>query len=249
VLIGRKLSSYRPPQEVLANASTQNGGPLVVSRALASSSTSSSSSGSASQSSAKHGSGHSGGHQHDALLFLFNAFVLGTVVTHLTSFKMFESLQQTVVLFSIGVVYSFVQEGLGASAELGVAGRSYNMWMDIDPHLILFTMLPALLTGDAMTLDTSVARRVAKQCVYLASVGVFVNSFLTAAFLYWYLPYEWTFLLSLTTGAILCATDPVAVVALLKELGASPTLTVLIQGESLLNDGTAIVLYTIAYNI
>jgi len=45
------------------------------------------------------------------------------------------------------------------------------------------------------------------------------------------------------------ATDPVAVVALLKELGASPTLTVQIQGESLLNDGTAIVVFTVMYNI
>merc|ERR1712050_621355 len=60
---------------------------------------------------------------------------------------------------------------------------------------------------------------------------------------------DWSFMLSLTTGSILCATDPVAVVALLKELGASPTLTVQIQGESLLNDGTAIVLYLVAYNM
>merc|ERR1719456_204911 len=98
-------------------------------------------------------------------------------------------------------------------------------------------------------MDVSIGRRVAKQCVFLASVGVCIFGFLTAAFLYWYLPYDWSFLLSLTTGAILCATDPVAVVDLLKELGASPTLTVLIQGESLLNDGTAIVLYTISYEL
>merc|ERR1739848_620706 len=59
----------------------------------------------------------------------------------------------------------------------------------------------------------------------------------------------WSFLLSLVTGSILCATDPVAVVGLLKELGASPTLTVQIQGESLLNDGTAMVLFNVAYNM
>merc|ERR1719191_2669418 len=100
-----------------------------------------------------------------------------------------------------------------------------------------------------MTLDTSVARRVAKQCVYLASVGVGVNCFLTAFFLHWYLPHNWDFLMCLVTGAILCATDPVAVVALLKELGAPPTLTVQIQGESLLNDGTAIVLYQLSYRM
>ena len=42
-------------------------------------------------------------------------------------------------------------------------------------------------------------------------------------------------------GAVVSATDPVAVVALLKDLGASKKLGTLIEGESLLNDGTAIV--------
>ena len=44
-------------------------------------------------------------------------------------------------------------------------------------------------------------------------------------------------------GSLVSATDPVAVVALLKELGMSPKLGTLIEGESLLNDGTAYVLF------
>jgi len=44
-------------------------------------------------------------------------------------------------------------------------------------------------------------------------------------------------------GCVLSATDPVAVVALLKELGASPRFGTLIEGESLMNDGTAMVFY------
>merc|ERR1719240_1442505 len=71
---------------------------------------------------------------------------------------------------------------------------------------------------------------------------------MTALFLYAFVP-GWPFALCLTVGSILAATDPVAVVGLLKDLGASPTLTVQIQGESLLNDGTAIVLYSVAYNM
>jgi len=126
---------------------------------------------------------------------------------------------------------------------------SYEMWMAIDPHLLLFTMLPLLLTGDAMTIDTSVARLVYKQCLYLAGPGVVFCTFLTALFIWAYLPYDWPFLLCLTIGSILAATDPVAVVSLLKELGASPILTVQIQGESLLNDGTAIVVFTCAYDM
>ena len=46
-------------------------------------------------------------------------------------------------------------------------------------------------------------------------------------------------------GSIISATDPVAVVALLKELGASKKLATLIEGESLLNDGTAMVAFTV----
>jgi len=49
---------------------------------------------------------------------------------------------------------------------------------------------------------------------------------------------------ALTLGTIISATDPVAVVALLKELGASAKFSTLIELESLLNDGTAVVFFT-----
>jgi NhaP-type Na+/H+ or K+/H+ antiporter len=131
--------------------------------------------------------------------------------------------------------------------DIGEFGTSYNMWMGIEPHLLLFTLLPPLLAGDAMTIDTTVAKRVAYQCLYLAGPGVLAQAFAVAGILKAFL--GWSFFLCLTTGSILCATDPVAVVALLKELGASPVLTVQIQGESLLNDGTSIVLFLISYNV
>jgi NhaP-type Na+/H+ and K+/H+ antiporter len=50
-------------------------------------------------------------------------------------------------------------------------------------------------------------------------------------------PYNWSWTTSLLLGGLLSATDPVAVVALLKELGASKKLSTIIEGESLMNDG------------
>jgi NhaP-type Na+/H+ or K+/H+ antiporter len=50
-------------------------------------------------------------------------------------------------------------------------------------------------------------------------------------------------------GAILSATDPVAVVALLKELGVSKRFSTLIEGESLLNDGTAMVVFEVFFSM
>ena len=76
--------------------------------------------------------------------------------------------------------------------------------------------------------------------------GVLSNAFLTAIFCKYALPYEWNWGEAITFGSIVSATDPVAVVALLKELGASKRLATLIEAESLLNDGTAYVLYVIA---
>lgn len=54
-------------------------------------------------------------------------------------------------------------------------------------------------------------------------------------------PYNWDWKTSLLLGGLLSATDPVAVVALLKELGASKKLSTIIEGESLMNDGYSLV--------
>jgi NhaP-type Na+/H+ or K+/H+ antiporter len=82
--------------------------------------------------------------------------------------------------------------------------------------------------------------------VWLAGPGVVVSTILTAVVLVYCVGYgdifEWSDALML--GSVLAATDPVAVVALLKEVGASTKLATLIEGESLLNDGTAMVAFT-----
>lgn len=56
-------------------------------------------------------------------------------------------------------------------------------------------------------------------------------------FLQFTFPYDWSWKTSLWLGGLLSATDPVAVVALLKELGTSKKLSTIIEGESLMNDG------------
>ena len=56
-------------------------------------------------------------------------------------------------------------------------------------------------------------------------------------------PYNWSWKTSLLLGGLLSATDPVAVVALLKELGASKKLSTIIEGESLMNDGYSFSIY------
>ncbi|KAJ0942752.1 putative cation/H+ exchanger, cation/H+ exchanger, CPA1 family [Helianthus annuus] len=66
---------------------------------------------------------------------------------------------------------------------------------------------------------------------------VLISTFILGAALKLIFPYNWSWKTSLLLGGLLSATDPVAVVALLKELGASKKLSTIIEGESLMNDG------------
>ena len=60
---------------------------------------------------------------------------------------------------------------------------------------------------------------------------------------------DWSWDLALLLGTITSATDPVAVVAMLRELGAKVSLSTTIEGESLLNDGSAVVLFVVLKGI
>lgn len=81
----------------------------------------------------------------------------------------------------------------------------------------------------------------------LAIPALLISTAIIAVGLWWLI--DLNFLLALLFGALISATDPVAVVALFKELGAPQRLTVLVEGESLLNDATAIVLFNIILGI
>mmetsp|Transcript_155056 Transcript_155056/g.497079 ORF Transcript_155056/g.497079 Transcript_155056/m.497079 type:complete len:927 (+) Transcript_155056:46-2826(+) len=188
---------------------------------------------------------HSEAQEYETLYVLFFAILVGAAVLHMSTLPFLRALPVTVILFILGILFSLVAEG-AAFTQLEGMLRSYQAWVGIDPHLLLFVFLPPLLFSSAIDLDTYVAKKCCAQCLVLAVLGVVIGSFVTAFFLH-YLPYAWNFSTCLMVGSILSATDPVAVVSLLKELGASPVLTMQIEGESMLNDGTAIVLFMAAY--
>ncbi|KAL4638073.1 hypothetical protein ACB092_03G124000 [Castanea dentata] len=82
-------------------------------------------------------------------------------------------------------------------------------------------------------------KRCLVQMILLAGPGVLISTFCLGVALKFTFPYEWSWKTSLLLGGLLGATDPVAVVALLKELGASKKLSTIIEGESVMNDGNS----------
>ncbi len=147
--------------------------------------------------------------------------------------------------FNIPFTVALVVVGMALS---WLAGR-FPEWLGIvdgfriSPGIILYVFLPTLIFESAYNLDARLLRGNLSIVLLLAIPGLLISTAiiggivsaatgiaLTAAFL---------------LGAILSATDPVAVIALFKSLGAPKRLTVLVEGESLFNDATAIVLANI----
>lgn len=109
------------------------------------------------------------------------------------------------------------------------------------PELVLLIFLPALLFEASWNLDIRALRRDWLPITALATVGVIVCMFSVAAILHFaggMNPQS-----ALIFGAMVAATDPVSVIAVFKQLGIDKRLTMIVEGESLFNDGTAVVLF------
>lgn len=112
---------------------------------------------------------------------------------------------------------------------------------------MLFVFLPPLVFGEAMNLNWYHVTRAFWQSVILAGPGVWIGAAIMGSITKVLLPYNWSWVLCFVFGSIMAATDTVAVVSLLHSVGASPKLTILVVGESLINDGSAMALFTLFF--
>ncbi|MDX1518779.1 MAG: cation:proton antiporter [Gammaproteobacteria bacterium] len=141
----------------------------------------------------------------------------------------------TVILVIIGIGF-------------GHLGRQFQEFEDLlsfqlTPELVLFLFLPALIFESAFNLDSRKLIKDLAPVMVLAIPALLISTFVIGIGLWSFL--EISFVLALLFGALISATDPVAVIALFKEVGAPQRLTILVEGESLLNDATAIVIFNI----
>jgi len=195
----------------------------------------------------KHEGGHDGGME--PLLFIILALIIGAATRHF--FKK-SPLPFTVMLLIIGVGLGLLYEFDYFTGSLESIGKGLEWAGHIDPHLILYVFLPILIFEAAFAMDVHTFKKSLGNAIILAVPGIIVALGLTAALIILTESLGigfggWNWAYALMFGAVVSATDPVAVVALLKELGASKKLGTLIEGESLLNDGTAIVIFMVIY--
>jgi len=191
------------------------------------------------------------------LFFIILAIFIGVATRHFLKKTPFPF---TVLLLMIGLLLGVINRlgyfdgiDIGSfSFKLESLSESIEFAAHMDPHLLLFIFLPILIFEASYAMDLHTFKKSSTNAIILAVPGILIALSLTAALAMGLRAAgiglgSWNWSLALMFGAIVSATDPVAVVALLKDLGASKKLGTLIEGESLLNDGTAIVLFMVFF--
>lgn len=120
--------------------------------------------------------------------------------------------------------------------------------LTLTPELLFFIFLPTLIFESAYNINMRHLTADAFIISILAVVSLVVSAFAIALgldFLFHILALDIPFMLSLVFGAIISATDPVAVLALFKEYGAPRRLSLIFEGESIFNDGTGVALFLV----
>jgi monovalent cation:H+ antiporter, CPA1 family len=113
----------------------------------------------------------------------------------------------------------------------------------LEPELVLLAFLPPLLFHAAFRVDVRELRRVVRPVLWLAVPGTLITTLVVGAALSWGLGLPLG--VGLLFGTLIAATDPVAAAGVFARLGAPRRLTVLAEGEGLVNAGMAISLYVV----
>lgn len=152
-------------------------------------------------------------------------------------------LPHTVLLVLIGI-------GLGLLSF--IPAFSFLGEFNLTPELLFYLLLPTLIFESAYNIN---ARRMVEDApiiLVLAVVGLLVSTGVIAVALFYILAFlgvQIPFMVALLFGALISATDPVAVLALFKEYGAPRRLSLIFEGESLFNDATAVALFLVLLEV
>lgn len=159
-----------------------------------------------------------------------------------------------VVLLTFAVIVSIAAERLRipAAVLLVAVGATFGSAWHMPPPFafgpsLFFVFLPPLIFEAAWSIDLTALRSVAARVTLLAVPGTVVSALVVAVTLLvaGALPFGAAFVL----GAIISATDPVAVIAVFRKVAVPSAVKALVEAESLSNDGVAVVLYSIALSI
>ena len=188
------------------------------------------------------------------MISLFHTIAILLVLAALFSYVNYRyiGLPSSVGLIVMALVLSFFLEAMGA---LGFAmeDQAAHVLANINfNQAVLHGMLGFLLFAGALHINLNELARQRWAVLLLATVGVILSTLLIGVLLWWLLGMagiHLSFLYCLLFGALISPTDPIAVLSILKSINAPKSLEMQIAGESLFNDGVAVVVFLILLGI
>ncbi len=123
--------------------------------------------------------------------------------------------------------------------------------LELTKDTIFYLFLPALLFISAYQFQVKELRKHGGEIFLLSTLGILVTALLMSILIYYILQpvLPISYIEALLISTILTPTDPVSVVSILKQSSNKQALASVVEGESMINDGTSIVLFTLAAGI
>jgi CPA1 family monovalent cation:H+ antiporter len=156
----------------------------------------------------------------------------------------------SVSLLCVAVVVAIVTRRLKLPYTVGLvvtgmalAFAHIQTGLELTHDFIFEVVLPALLFEASLTLRISDLRRDGLPIAVMTTVGVFISAACVAGGLIFFL--KWPLMPATIFGVLIAATDPVAVIAMFKDIGLRGRVRLLVEAESLFNDGIAAVLFAV----
>jgi Na+/H+ antiporter len=163
-----------------------------------------------------------------------------------------ESIVDTVVLVAISVVGAALARRLGFVAPLVllVAGLGLSFVpglpeIHLEPELVLIGILPPLLYVAALQTSIPAFKHALRPILLLAIVLVVLTAFVVGTVVHLLLP-EVPYAACIALGAIVAPPDAVSATAIARRIGLPRRVVTILEGESLLNDATALVLVRVS---
>ncbi len=153
----------------------------------------------------------------------------------------------TVLLVAVGIVLALIVNIPILEPYVGFIDD-----IRLTPELLFYLFLPVLIFESAYNMNIRKIVESAWSVTLLSVVGLLISALVIASLLYFIFPFlglSIPFIVCLLFASIISATDPVAVLSLFKEFGAPKRLTLIFEGESLFNDGTAVALFFVVLAI
>lgn len=168
---------------------------------------------------------------------------LPTLILEVVFFVFIAAAIQAVIARYSYLPYTVALLITGAFAQLLVKTLGFHTTLTLTPEFIFYILLPALLFESAFQMNIHAFRLQFKTITWVATFGLAVSVVVTGYALHYFtgMPLNHAMLF----GAIISATDPIAVIAVFKTLGAPRRLTLLADGESMLNDATGVIAFKV----